>query len=157
MTVTINQMEQTPGGSTKLLRSENYNFKQGAAADESIPVREKRLDVKRGARRRCLDKFDSIKRQQQLAQRRAARQEKAAAKVGPNMAACAHVGRRTHCRQHRLRCSLPIPCPNRTICRSAAIGLCSVHGKCCRRLMPCLSRCARPDLMMMRTRGRYPV
>ena len=28
ITVTINQMEQTPGGSTTLLRSENYNFKQ---------------------------------------------------------------------------------------------------------------------------------
>jgi hypothetical protein len=90
MTVTINQMEQTPGGSTKELRSEKYNFKQGAAG-ESAPVREKRLDVKRGARRRCLDKFDDIKKQQQLAQRRAARQEKAAAKVGPDMAACAHV------------------------------------------------------------------
>eukprot|EP00966_Prymnesium_polylepis_P141209 3261131-Prymnesium_polylepis.1 len=52
MTVTINQMEQTPGGSTTVLRSENYKFKEGAAG-ESTPVREKRLDVKRGARKRC--------------------------------------------------------------------------------------------------------
>uniref|UniRef100_A0A7S4M8R1 Uncharacterized protein n=1 Tax=Prymnesium polylepis TaxID=72548 RepID=A0A7S4M8R1_9EUKA len=89
MTVTINQMEQTPGGSTKELRSEKYNFKQGAAG-ESAPVREKRLDVKRGARRRCLDKFDDIKKQQQLAQRRAARQGKAAAKAA-DTAACARV------------------------------------------------------------------
>eukprot|EP00966_Prymnesium_polylepis_P131855 3048944-Prymnesium_polylepis.1 len=54
MAVTITQMEQTPGGSTTLMRSKNYNFKQGAA-DESTPDRVKRLDVKRGARRRCLD------------------------------------------------------------------------------------------------------
>ena len=154
MTVTINQMEQTPGGSTTLLRSENYNFKQGAA-DESTPDRVKRLDVKRGARRRCLDKFDSIKRQQQLAQRRAARQGRVAAKAGADTAACVRVAARTLTAASTA--CLPIPCPNRTICRSAAIGLCSVHGKCCRRLMPCLNRCARPDLMMMRTRGRYPV
>ena len=51
----------------------------------------KRLDVKRGARRRCLDKFDAIKRQQQLAQRRAARQGRVAAKAGADTAACARV------------------------------------------------------------------
>eukprot|EP00966_Prymnesium_polylepis_P215640 4993777-Prymnesium_polylepis.1 len=45
-TVTIEQIEQTPQGSRKVLQSASYNFKE-VAENESEEARKKRLDVKR--------------------------------------------------------------------------------------------------------------
>lgn len=75
-TVTIEQVAETSGGSTQVLRSETYNFKE-KAANEADKLKE--ADVRRGARRRCLDKFDDAKAQRKRQKRKEARQEKAAA------------------------------------------------------------------------------
>ena len=60
LTVGIKQIELTPNGSRRVLQSASYNFRAGAE-NESDDARKKRLDVKRGARRRAVDSFDSEK------------------------------------------------------------------------------------------------
>ena len=57
---TINKVEVTPGGTKHVRQSEKYNYK-AAAADESKDVERLRLDVKRNARQRALDRFDPVK------------------------------------------------------------------------------------------------
>ena len=73
-TVTIDQVEQTPRGTRQVLRSVSYNFKEGAD-NESDSARKKRLDVKRGARRRAFESFDlekvAAKKQKRRKQQRA--------------------------------------------------------------------------------------
>ena len=60
MTVEVNQIEQTPKGSRHVRQSASYNFKEGAD-NESDDAKMKRLDVKRGARRRAFESFDPEK------------------------------------------------------------------------------------------------
>ena len=54
--VRIKQIERTPGGTERVLRSESYRFKQGAP-NETDDQRKLRLGVKRDAKRRAKDKF----------------------------------------------------------------------------------------------------
>ena len=59
-TVTIEQIEQTPRGTRRVLQSASYNFKEGAD-NETEDARRRRLDVKRGARRRAIDSLNPEK------------------------------------------------------------------------------------------------
>ena len=69
LTVTVNQIGKTPGGTDRVLRSEKYNFKRGA--ENETAYREKsRAAVKRVSRQRCLDKFDEAKSEGKKAKRR---------------------------------------------------------------------------------------
>ena len=69
MTVRVNQIDLTPKGSRRVLQSASYNFRAGAE-NESDEARLKRLDVKRGARRRAVDSFDPEKVKAKKLQRR---------------------------------------------------------------------------------------
>ena len=69
MTVPVDQVDASPGGTERVLRSEKYNFKVGADA-ESEEVEKRRLEVKRQARRRCFDKFDPVKSEKAKEKRR---------------------------------------------------------------------------------------
>ena len=72
MTVSIDQVDQTPRGSRHVLKSSSYNFKAGAE-NETEEARKKRLDVKRNARKRAIDSFDAEKvkaKQQQRKKKR---------------------------------------------------------------------------------------
>ena len=60
MTTRINEVKQSPGGTRRVLRSETYRFKKDGI-NETNHQENRRIDVKRGARRRCMDKFDEIK------------------------------------------------------------------------------------------------
>ena len=76
-TVRINQIGVSPGGSERVLRSASYRFKQGAP-NETDEQRGLRLDVKRNAKKRAMDKFDSEK----VAQTRTKRRKSGAAAAG---------------------------------------------------------------------------
>ena len=78
MRVRINQIEATPGGSERVLRSESYRFKQGAP-NETDSQRELRLGVKRNAKQRAMDKFDEAK----MAKKRAKRGSKRGTAAAP--------------------------------------------------------------------------
>ena len=84
LTVTVNKVEHTPGGSKHVRQSETYNYKAGAEG-ESKELEAKRLEVKRNAKQRCLDKFDSAKMVAKKAKRlkRSKGREGAAATVAP--------------------------------------------------------------------------
>ena len=87
-TVTIEQIEQTPNGTRRVLQSASYNFKEGAE-NESEELKKKRLDVKRGARRRALESFDSEKAKAKKLKRR--KQQRAPAATAAVAAAVAGV------------------------------------------------------------------
>ena len=83
--VRIKQIERTPGGSERVLRSESYCFKQGAP-NETDDQRKLRLGVKRDAKRRAKDKFHPEK----MEQKRLKRSKRGAAASGvPTPAATA--------------------------------------------------------------------
>jgi hypothetical protein len=93
-TVKIEQIDLTPAGSRHVLNSASSNFKAGAE-NETEEARRKRLDVKRGARKRAIDSFDSFdsvsekvkaKKQQRKKQRQGA-PAAAAAAAAPAVAA----------------------------------------------------------------------
>jgi hypothetical protein len=69
MTVHVNKIDTSPGGTRKVLQSESYNFRRGADV-ESDEMRTKRLEVKRKSRMRAFDKFDEAKREANKAKRR---------------------------------------------------------------------------------------
>ena len=73
----IKQIERTPGGTERVLRSESYCFKQGAP-NETDDQRKLRLGVKRDAKRRAKDKFHPEK----VAKKRATRSKRGAAAAG---------------------------------------------------------------------------
>ena len=58
--VRIDQIEATPGGSERVLRSESYRYREGAP-NETDAKRALRLGVKRNAKQRAMDKFDEEK------------------------------------------------------------------------------------------------
>ena len=58
--VRIDQIEATPGGSERVLRSESYRYREGAP-NETDAQRTLRLGVKRNAKQRAMDKFDEDK------------------------------------------------------------------------------------------------
>ena len=76
-TVRIKQIEKTPGGSERILRSESYRFRQ-APPNETDSHRQLRLGVRRDAKRRAMNKFDPDK----VAQTRAKRSKRDAAASG---------------------------------------------------------------------------
>ena len=69
LTVEVNQIGKTPGGTDRVLRSEKYNYKRGAE-NETVYRRKARAAVQRVSRQRCLDKFDEIKTEAKKAKRR---------------------------------------------------------------------------------------
>ena len=69
MTVHVNKIDTSPGGTRKVLQSESYKFRRGADV-ESDEMRIKRLEVKRKSRMRAFDKFDEAKREANKAKRR---------------------------------------------------------------------------------------
>ena len=73
----IKQIERTPGGTERVLRSESYRFKLGAP-NETDDQRKLRLGVKRDAKRRAKDKFQPEK----VEQKRAKRSKRGAAAAG---------------------------------------------------------------------------
>lgn len=77
LTVRIDQIRITPGGSRQALRSESYNYQRGAD-NESDELQHKRLEKKRNARGRALDKFDEAKMEAKRARRRKAARPAAA-------------------------------------------------------------------------------
>ena len=60
MTARINEDKQSPGGTRRVLRSETYRVNKGGN-DETDHQENRRMDVKRGARRRCMDTLDETK------------------------------------------------------------------------------------------------
>ena len=72
--VRIDQIEATPGGSERVLRSESYRYREGAQ-NETSDQREHRLGVRRNAKQRAYDKFDAEK----VAKKRAKRSKRTAA------------------------------------------------------------------------------
>ena len=84
LTVKIDQIDQTPRGSRRVLQSASYNFKKGAE-NETQEARMRRLDVKRGARRRAIDSFDLEKVAAKKQKRRM--QQRAPAATAPDAAA----------------------------------------------------------------------
>ena len=68
--VTIHEFGPSPGGTTeRILRSQSYNFKNGAD-NETEEQRKSREAVKRNARRRATDRFDEEKTEAKKSQRR---------------------------------------------------------------------------------------
>ena len=93
MLVTINQVEQTPGGSQKVTQTESYKFKT-ATENETPDTKEKRMGVKRNARRRAMDKFDPEKQAAKKKKRKKSPRAAVAAdavQVAPAVAAAVHV------------------------------------------------------------------
>ena len=76
-TVRIKQIEKTPGGPERILRSESYRFIQ-APPNETDSHRQLRLGVRRDAKRRAMNKFDPDK----VAQTRAKSSKRDAAASG---------------------------------------------------------------------------
>ena len=62
LTVHVNKVDSSPGGTRNVLQSESYNYRRGADS-ESAEEKKKRLEVKRKSRRRALDKFDEVRRE----------------------------------------------------------------------------------------------
>ena len=69
MTVRINQVGVSPGGSERILRSASYRFKQGAP-NETDEQRGLRLGVKRNAKKRAMDSFNAETVEKRRAKRR---------------------------------------------------------------------------------------
>ena len=68
--VTIHEFGPSPGGTTeRILRSQSYNFKNGAD-NETEEQRKSREAVKNNARRRAMDRFDEEKTEAKKSQRR---------------------------------------------------------------------------------------
>jgi hypothetical protein len=59
-TVTVEQINNTPNGSRRVLQSSTYNYKLGAA-NETDDEKKKRHDVQRNAKRRAIESFDPEK------------------------------------------------------------------------------------------------
>ena len=69
LTVHVNKIDLSPGGTRNVLQSESYNYRRGADS-ESAEEKKKRLEVKRKSRKRAFDKFDEAKREASKAKRR---------------------------------------------------------------------------------------
>jgi hypothetical protein len=80
LTVEVTKIEETPGGSKHVRQREKYNYK-AAAPDEDKHMEQRRLDVKRNAKARCLIKFDPVKTAAKKAKR--AKGARAVAEAGP--------------------------------------------------------------------------
>ena len=78
LTVHVNKVDSSPGGTRNVLQSESYNYRRGADS-ESAEEKKKRLEVKRKSRRRALDKFDEVRREASKAKRRKPAKQAAAA------------------------------------------------------------------------------
>jgi hypothetical protein len=86
LTVQVNKYELTPGGSEKLTKTTSYNYK--AELDgESKESRTSRMDVKRNARRRALEKLDPEKHEAAKKKRRKDPRPAQAATPSPLLAA----------------------------------------------------------------------
>ena len=83
----------SPGGSERMLRSASYRFKQGAP-NETDEQRGLRLGVKRNAKKRAMDKFDSEKVAQTRTKRSGSGFGSAWCRRVPSCCA-GHTGRRT--------------------------------------------------------------
>ena len=103
-TVRIKQIEKTPGGSERILRSESYRFRQ-APPNETDSHRQLRLGVRRDAKRRAMNKFDPDK----VAQTRAKRSKRGAA-VSDVPAPLATPRHKLHCRSRRQAHSAGVDC-----------------------------------------------
>ena len=152
MTVHVNKIDTSPGGTRKVLQSESYNFRRGADG-ESDDMRTKRLEVKRKSRMRAFDKFDEAKRERNKAKSRKPASEAAEA-IRPAATAIVAAGFATP--------TLPVAVPTaladagepRRTSRRIAIGRCYVRSSCCRRRTQCSTLCVRRDWMMRMSPGR---
>ena len=78
LTVHVNKVDSSPGGTRNVLQSESYNYRRGAD-NESAEEKYNRLEVKRKSRKRALDKFDEVRREASKAKRRKPAKQAAAA------------------------------------------------------------------------------
>ena len=155
MTVHVNKIDTSPGGTRKVLQSESYNFRRGADV-ESDEMRTKRLEVKRKSRMRAFDKFDEAKREANKAKRRKPARQ-AAETIRPAATAIVAAGFATP--------TLPVAVPTAVadageppdVATQREIGRCYVRSSCCRRRTQCLTLCVRRDWMMRMSPGRCSV
>ena len=80
--VKVNEVEETPRGSRRVLRSVSYRFKTAAAAGETDEQRERRLEVKRKSKLRAMQKFEP--QEQQAARKAKRRRNRVAASHSPS-------------------------------------------------------------------------
>ena len=80
--VKVNEVEETPRGSHRVLRSVSYRFKTAAAAGETDEQRDRRLEVKRKSKLRAMQKFEP--QEMQAARNAKRRRSRVAASQSPS-------------------------------------------------------------------------